>query len=123
MSKRRIRFLIDEDTSHVIRDGLRHHQPEIEVRVVGGENAPPKSTPDPVILQFLEREGFILITSNRSTMPTHLNDHLKHGGHVPGILLLRRKIKYGQVLATLRQIWEADATEEFYDQITHIPQR
>ena len=46
MRENRIRFLIDEDTSHVIRDGLRHHQPEIEVRVVGGENAPPRGTGD-----------------------------------------------------------------------------
>ena len=62
MRENRIRFLIDEDTSHVIRDGLRHHQQEIEVRVVGGENAPPKGTGDDAILQFLEREGFILVT-------------------------------------------------------------
>ena len=46
MRENRIRFLIDEDTSHVIRDGLQHRQPEIEVRVVGGENAPLKSTGD-----------------------------------------------------------------------------
>ena len=121
MTENRIRFLIDEDTSHVIRDGLRHHQPEIEVRVVGGENAPPKSTLDAVILQFLESEGFILITSNRSTMPTHLKNHLHTGGHVPGILLLRRNYDVGQVIETLQLIWGAGATEEFHDQITHIP--
>ena len=123
MTENRIRFLIDEDTSHVIRDGLRHHQPEIEVRVVGGENAPPKSTPDDAILQFLEREGFILITSNRSTMPTHLNDHLQHGGHVPGILLLDHNYDVGQVIETLLLIWGAGTSEDFQDQITRIPYR
>ena len=36
MSRSQIRFLIDEDTSHVIRDGLQRRQPEVEVRVIGG---------------------------------------------------------------------------------------
>jgi hypothetical protein len=46
MSGIQIRFLLDEHIAHVIRDGLQHRQPEIEVRVVGGENAPLKSTGD-----------------------------------------------------------------------------
>ena len=123
MRENRIRFLIDEDTSHVIRDGLRHHQPEIEVRVVGGENAPPKGTGDDAILQFLEREGFILVTSNRSTMPTHLKAHLQKGGHVSGILLLRHSYDYGEIIQTLQLIWGAGAPEDFQDQITPIPYR
>jgi len=36
-----IRYLIDEDTPHAIRDGLLLRQPEIEIRVVGGDMAPP----------------------------------------------------------------------------------
>ena len=40
MSSSPIRFLIDEDTSHIIRDGLQQRQPEIEVRVIGGEGEP-----------------------------------------------------------------------------------
>ncbi len=123
MRERQIRFLIDEDTSHVIRDGLRHHQPEIEVRVVGSENAPPKSTPDDVILQFLGCEGFFLVTSNRSTMPGHLKAHLQKGGHVPGILLLHHSYDYGQVIETLQLIWGAGAPQDFQDQITRIPYR
>ena len=39
MSRKQIRFLIDEDTSHIIRDGLQQRQPEIEIRVIGGEGA------------------------------------------------------------------------------------
>ena len=43
MSRSQIRFLIDEDTSHVIRDGLQRRQLEVENRVIGGEGAPFKS--------------------------------------------------------------------------------
>ena len=123
MSGIQIRFLLDEHIAHVIRDGLQHRQPEIEVRVVGGENAPPRSTADDAILQFLEREAFILVTSNRSTMPRHLKDHLQKGGHVPGILLLRHSYDYGEIILTLQLIWGASAPEDFQDQITRIPYR
>lgn len=123
MNDIKFRFLLDEHVPHAIRDELKRVQPEAEVRVVGGDNAPPKSTPDAVILQFLEREGFILITSNRSTMPTHLNDHLQHGGHVPGILLLHRNYDFGQFIETFELIWGAGVPEDFQDRITRIPYR
>ena len=57
MNKYQIRFLLDENTSHVIRDGLKRKQPEVEVRVIGSEGVPPLSTKDEDILKFLEREG------------------------------------------------------------------
>jgi hypothetical protein len=96
MSK--FRYLIDEDTSHAIRDGLVLRQPEIKIRVVGGDLAPPRGTKDSEILDWIEREGFILITSNRSTMPQHLKDHLQKGGHVPGIFILRHSVSFGQII-------------------------
>ena len=123
MSGIQIRFLLDEHIAHVIRDGLQHRQPEIEVRVAGGKNAPPNGTKDDAILEFLEREGFILVSQNRRTMPGHLVAHLQKGGHVPGILLLRRGYDYGEIILTLQLIWGASAPEDFQDQITRIPYR
>ena len=120
MSQSSIRFLIDEDTPHLIRDGLQRQQPEVDVRVIGGEDAPPLSTKDEEILEFLEREGYILITSDRRTMPVHLETHLQRGGHIPGILLLRRNFSYGQIIDVLELIF-AGVPEDFQDQLRHIP--
>ena len=121
MSRTQIRFLIDEDTSHVIRDGLQHRQPEVEVRVIGGEGAPPIGTKDEEILEFLEREACVLVSSNRSTMPVHLRTYLQKGGHIPGILLLRPGFSYRQIIDTLELIWIASIPEDLQDQLTHIP--
>ncbi len=44
--------------AHALRRGLKARRPEIEIRVVGGEGAPPISTKDEALLEFLEREGF-----------------------------------------------------------------
>jgi len=117
----KIRFLIDEDTPHAIRDGLWRRQPEIEIRVVGGDFAPPLSTKDPEILDWIECEGFILITSNRSTMPVHLKEHLEAGKHVPGILIINRSVSYGDITENLLLVWEASSMEEYRDRIEYIP--
>jgi predicted nuclease of predicted toxin-antitoxin system len=120
MSQSSIRFLIDEDTSHSIRDGLQRRQPEIEVLVIGGVDAPLLSTRDEEILKFIEREGYILITSDLG-MPVHLQTHRQAGGHVPGILTLRPNFSYGQIIDELELIWFAGVPEDFQDQLRHIP--
>ena len=121
MSRTQIRFLIDEDTSHVIRDGLQHRQPEVEVRVIGGEGAPSIGAKDEEILEFLNRETYILVSSNRSTMPVHLQAYLQKGGYIPGILLLRPSTSYRQIIDTLELIWFASTPEDLQDRLTYIP--
>lgn len=86
----RIRYLLDEDTPHAIRDQLLRREPEMEVLAVGDEMAPAFGTPDPELLQWIEREGYVLVSRNRRTLPQHLQEHLEAGGHIPGIFLLRR---------------------------------
>ena len=118
---RQIRYLVDEDTPHAIRDGLLRRQPEMEIRVVGGEMAPPLGTPDSDILCWLECEGDILISRNRSTMPQHLREHLEAGKHVPGILILRPQSSIGKVIDDFLLIWWAADANEYRDKIAYIP--
>ncbi len=79
----------------MIRAQLLHHEAGMVILTVGHEPAPPLKTPDPAILQWIEQEGFILVSRNRRTMPRHLRDHLAAGGHIPGIMLLRRHASLG----------------------------
>ena len=69
----------------------------------------------------MEREGYILVSSNRSTMPIHLQAHLQKGRHIPGILLLRPRVSYRQIIDTLELIWIANVPEDFQDQIMVKP--
>ena len=115
------RFLLDEDTPHAIRDQLLRREPEIEVLAVGDDTAPALGTPDPEILQWIEREGYVLVSRNRRTMPRHLQEHLKAGGHVPGIFLLRRRYSLGQILDDLILIWEAGRPDEYRNRIEYLP--
>ncbi len=116
-----IRYLVDENTARSISDQLRRRQPDIIALTVGDDLAPPRGTPDPDILLWLEREGYCLITRNRHSMPQHLRDHLAAGHHVPGIFTLRPRASIGQIIDDLLLIWGASQLEEHRDQIVHIP--
>jgi len=115
------RYLVDEDTPHAIRDQLLRRQPSIEVRVVGDGIAPGLGTPDREILGWIERNGYVLVSRNRRTIPGHLREHLAAGGHVPGVFLLRRGYSLGAVIEDLLLIWEAGSPDEFGDRAEYLP--
>ena len=117
----RIRYLLDEDTPHSLRNQLLRRAPEIDMLAVGDEMGPARGTPDPQLLRWIEREGYIVVSRNRRTMPRHLRDHLEAGGHIPGIFLLRRHYSVGQLLEDLLLIWAAGRPEEYRDRIEYLP--
>jgi hypothetical protein len=112
---------MDEDTPGAIRDQLLRRQPEMEVVAVGDEMAPAYGTLDLHLLQWIEREGFVLVSRNRRTLPGHLREHLEAGGHVPGIFLLRRRSALGQIIDDLILIWGAGRPDEYRDQLVYLP--
>ena len=115
-----IRYLVDENTTRAIADQLCRRQPDMMVLSVGDDLAPPRGTPDPDILLWLECEGYCLITRNRRSMPQHLRHHLAAGHHVPGIFTLRPGPSIGQIIDDLLLIWGASRPGEYQDQIVHI---
>ena len=115
------RFLIDENISPQYRTQLLNHEPSLTVLVIGDEDAPPKSTPDPEILEWCEQHQFILITNNRESMPQHLSDHLSAGHHVPGIFTINLEVPMGKIIEELLLIAGASDADEYIDQITYIP--
>ena len=115
------RFLIDENISPQYRTQLLNHEPSLTVLVIGDEDAPPKSTPDPEILEWCEQHQFTLITNNRESMPQHLSDHLSAGHHVPGIFTINLEVPMGKIIEELLLIAGASDEDEYIDQITYIP--
>lgn len=115
------RYLIDENTTPALADQLRRRQPALEVAHVGDEKAPTRGTLDPDILHWIEDHDFTLVTRNRKSMPDHLSKHLAEGHHIPGILTLRPKASLGEIIDDLLLIAELADTDEYQDQIIHVP--
>ena len=115
------RFLIDENISPEYRTQLLRYEPSLTVLAVGDEGAPPKSTPDPDILEWCEKHQFNLITNNRESMPQHLSDHLAAGHHVPGIFTINRKVPMKLIIEELLLTAGASDEDEYIDEIKYLP--
>lgn len=118
---KRLRFLLDEHVPHSIQDQLLRLSPDIDVLAIGQPGAPSKNTLDPDILCWIEQTGYILVTGNRRTIPTHLQIHFEAGRHIPGVLFLRRGAFLGQVIEDLFLLWATSESEEFQDRMLFIP--
>jgi hypothetical protein len=118
---KRPRFLLDENIPHAIHDQLLRLSSDIDVLTIGQPGVPVKGTPDPNLLHWIERTGYILVTGNRRTIPIHLQAHFEAGGHIPGILFLRRYASLGQVIENLFLLWAISEAEELQDRVLYIP--
>jgi len=72
----RVRFLLDENQSPRLRAALFRLAPTLDVLRVGDPPTPALGTPDVELLRYLEVTGRILVTSDRTTMPGHIQMHL-----------------------------------------------
>ncbi len=115
------RFLLDEHVNRAIQRQLRRMNSQIEVLAIGDPGAPPAGTSDPNILGWIEENGYILVTQNRSTIPKYLSDHFVTGRHVPGVFWIRPGVGIGLITEELYLIWSTSTAEEFKDRSLFIP--
>lgn len=113
----RPQFLLDEHLRRAIQEQLR----EMPVRLIGDVGVPPLGTPDPDILMWIERNNYILVTNNRTTIPRHLTEHLQAGRHVPGILCFPQRTSIGTYIKELRRVRDTFTPERYQDVIQYLP--
>ena len=115
------RFLLDEHVNRAIQRQLRRLDARIEVLAIGDPGAPPAGTPDSDILDWLEENGYILVTENRSTMPVHLSDHFAAGRHIPAVFWIGPGLGIGRIIEELYLIWSVSTAKEYQDRTLFIP--
>jgi len=116
-------FPLDEHIPLTIRARLQQLAPAMRVLNIGDGVAPPKGTPDPELLAWIEAHDCLLVTNNRATMPVHPPAHLASGRHVPGIVVVPRRIKVGAIVKDLLLLWGAKRPGEFHDRVVYLPLR
>jgi hypothetical protein len=117
-----IKFVCDEDTQRALVACLVGMEPSQEVIAIGQGNAPDKGTQDHDLLLWAEQQGYSLLTRDRSTMPTHIANHLAGGHHTWGVFLLRENQNWQKIAESLILVWAASQAEEWRDRIQWIPQ-
>lgn len=115
------RFLLDETESPRLKAALLRLNPAIDVVRVGDPGAPQLGTPDPDVLCYLGLSQRILVTSNRTSMPAHIETHWTAGGHLWGLFWVRSGTPIVRLAQDLCLVWEASEAEEWIDRLDWIP--
>jgi hypothetical protein len=115
------RFLFDADVPGPLTQALRQHQPTMDILCSGEPGAPPRRTPDPLVLLAAENMQRLLLTGDRSTMTGHLQDHYDAGHHTWGVLLMRNRFPLKAFYQEIVLIWTASEADEWRDVMLYIP--
>ena len=96
-----LKLLADEDTNPELLVQLRRHLPSIDavhVRDIGLDR-----TPDPVILQWAVDNDRVLVSHDKSTMRKFVEDRIREGLPMRGLILVHQESPIGTVIHQLIQ--------------------
>ncbi len=115
------KFLLDEDVDPSIQRQLRRRDKRIDVIRIGDVDTLPKGVTDAQILVWAGENDYIVVTKDRSTMPSHIREHMSRRKEFAGLLWLRPQIGIGQIVEELHLIWAASEMEDYRGQAIYIP--
>jgi predicted nuclease of predicted toxin-antitoxin system len=114
----RIRFQADADLTQAIVAAVVRRLPEADFRTA--TDAGLAGLHDLDVLAFAAREGRLLVTSDRQTMPTFFGEFITKT-ESPGVIVARQRLAVGEVLEDLTLIWTASQAEEWTNRIVYLP--
>lgn len=81
----------------------------------------PLGSDDVSLLLWAEREGRILVTEDKHTLPAFLAQHLQAGRHSPGVFIISSGYSLSQIVAQLELVAYAGDPRVYQDAVTYIP--
>ncbi len=114
-----VRFLADADLNYAIVQGVHLREPAIDFK--SANDAGLEGLSDPEVLELAAREGRVLVSHDKSTMPVHFAARAASGLRSPGVLLALPSASVGEIIESLLVIWSASRETEWADQIHYLP--
>jgi hypothetical protein len=115
----RPRFLADHDLSDHVVTGVLRKEPLIEflrVRDIGMS-----AQSDDEILEYAEREKFLVVSHDVNTMPASAYARLSTGRTFPGLFMAQQTTPISSIIDSLVLIWAASDHDEWKDQVVFLP--
>ncbi len=120
-----LRFVLDENLRGRLWRATQRHNAlglnPIDVTRVGDPPDLPLGATDPDILIWAEREGRVIVSSDRATLPPHFRSQLQSGNHSSGLFLIRPRSTISQIVCHLVLAAYAADPAQLRDQIEWIP--
>ena len=114
----RIRFQADADLNQTIVAAVLRRLPEADFRTA--TDARLAGLHDLEVLAAAARDGRLLVTSDRQTMPGFFAEFITKT-ESPGVIVARQRLAVGEVLEDLALIWTASQAEEWTNRIVYLP--
>ncbi len=105
-----LRFLLDENISPDVADGLRAKNPAVEIITMPEwEQGRFMGEPDESILSAAVEQGLVLVTYDLATIPPLLKSMAEIGKPFPGVVFVDQKTipshDFGQIIRALLKLW------------------
>jgi hypothetical protein len=114
-----LRLLIDQDLDHDILRGLIRRIPQLDA--VTAFEIGMSDANDPELLTWAAREGRIIVTHDRKTMPTHAAALMGEGQNIAGVFVVPRSMPLHQVLEDLELMMTCSEMDEWVNVIRYLP--
>ncbi|MGO8980012.1 MAG: DUF5615 family PIN-like protein [Streptosporangiaceae bacterium] len=114
----KIRFQADADFNEDIVAGILRRELRVDFRTAG--QAGLRGLDDFQALAMAAKEGRVLVSHDRKTMPRHFADFIQ-GNTSPGLFIVSQKADLLSVIEALICVWAASEAEEWVDTICTIP--
>jgi Domain of unknown function (DUF5615) len=114
----KIRFQADADLKQAIVTGAIRRQPNLDFQ--SANEAGFEGLKDPEVLAIAARDGRVLVTHDRKTMPTELCQFIISQTS-SGVLILSQNLPIGEAIDAIILVWEASTAEEWIDRIMTFP--
>ncbi len=118
-------YVLDEHLRGALWQAIQQHNTASAFPIDGMQVGDPLDLPlgssDPDILLWAEREGRVVVTLDRRTMPGHLAAHLQAGHHCAGLFILRSRATIPQIVDYLAAAAYAADPAILRDRYEYIP--
>jgi len=114
------RLLSDENFNGDVIRGLLARVSEVDlVRV---QDVGLMGMGDPDVLAWAAKEGRLLLTHDRKTVPGFAYSRVAAGEPMPGVLVLPTLLPIGQAVAALEIVLGCSEPDEYRDRVVSLPQ-
>ncbi|MGH7963627.1 MAG: DUF5615 family PIN-like protein [Candidatus Binatia bacterium] len=114
----RVRFQADADFNQNIVRAVRRRQPAADFQTA--HEAGLHGLDDETVLDLAAREGRLLVSHDRRTMPLHFATFIATRTSA-GVILIAQDLSIVQAVEDLLLIWEASEAEEWVNRLDSIP--
>lgn len=114
----RPRFQADNDLDQRIVVAARRLDPAVDFQTASALGLHHLS--DPEVLALAAREGRILVSHDRRTLPGHFGEFVA-SQRSPGLIVVSQRLPVGRAAELLHLLWAASEAEEYVDAIYDLP--